>query len=68
MTNKKNTIGCCQGQCYNAQPLLTPGDTGAPASIISNLKSAECQFRLTLPDQCTGSFTEGKLQVIVKAV
>ncbi len=75
MTNKVNTASCGPGSCYNALPLLygygetTNSNLGASMpSIIGNLKSAECQFRLTVPDECTGTFTEGKLQVIVKAV
>jgi len=65
MTNKVNTAGCTPELCYNAKHLLS-GMT--PYSIIGNLKSAECQFKLTLPEHCTGSFTDGKIQVIVKAV
>jgi hypothetical protein len=66
ITNKVNTDGCSPSMCYNAKHLLAGY---APASIIGNLKSAECQFRLTLPLDCTVSeFTEGKIQVIVKAV
>jgi len=65
ITNKVNTDACHTNKCYNARHLLWGL---RDYSIIGNLKSAECQFKLTLPDHCTGSFTDGKLQVIVKAV
>lgn len=71
ITNKVNTAGCTPASCFNAQPVLGSGSTAyTPAfpSIIGNQKSAECQFQLTLPQQCSGSFADGKLQVIVKAV
>ncbi len=67
MTNKVNTASCSPDMCFNALPLLE-GHMMEQQSIIGNLKSAECQFKLTIPDQCTGTFTEGQLQVIVKAV
>lgn len=68
ITNKINTAGCSPTSCYNAKPLLAGGVNGMPYSIIGGEKSAECQFSLTLPQQCTGSFSDGKLQIIVKAV
>jgi len=68
MSNKVNTAACSATSCYAAKPLLAGGVLNMKQSIIGNLQSAECQFRLTIPTECTGSFTQGKLQVIVKAV
>jgi len=68
MENKDNTDGCKPSECFNAQPLVDHCD-GAPAvSIIGNGKSAECQFKLTYPVPCIGSFTDGLIHIIVKAL
>jgi len=65
ITNKDNTMQCGIGSCYNAQP-LTPDIF--KYSIIGNLKSAECQFRLTYPVPCIGNFSQGLIHIIVKAL
>jgi hypothetical protein len=66
MTNKDNTLGCSPMVCYYAQRLVW--SNVMPFSIIGNLKSAECQFRLHYPVPCIGSFTQGLIHIIVKAV
>lgn len=69
MTNKINTQGCSPIKCYNLTPLLgTNGLNGMRYSLLYNGKSAECQFKLTLPTQCTGTFDQGMLQVVVKSI
>jgi hypothetical protein len=68
MENKNNVDGCSPTGCFNAQELVEHCD-GAPAvSIIGNLKSAECQFKLTYPVPCIGNFTQGRIHIIVKAL
>jgi hypothetical protein len=62
-------------QCLGALPLLYEENTMGPfrciapsVSIIKNQASAECQFRLSYPVPCIGSFTEGAFHVIVRAL
>jgi len=64
--NKNNVAGCDQAGCFGALPLLT--NYPNPLSIIGNGKSAECQFRLHYPVPCIGNFSDGLIQIIVKAV
>ena len=51
------------GHCYGATPLL---EEYLP--ILMNQHEAECQFRLTYPIPCVGSFTEGLIHIIVRAI
>jgi len=67
MANKVNTASCGVDSCVNANPLL-PGATAPRYSIVGNMQSAECQFRLHYPVPCIGSFTEGLVHIIVRAV
>jgi hypothetical protein len=66
MTNKDNTLGCSPDVCYYAQRLVW--SNVMPFSIIGNLKSAECQFKLHYPVPCIGTFSMGSIHIIVKAV
>jgi hypothetical protein len=71
MHNKDNTAMCCPGLCVGATPLIMDDQLppGTPAiSVIGNMKTAECQFRLTYPVPCIGDFTEGLIHVIVRAI
>jgi hypothetical protein len=72
ITNKDTGQDCVVGHCLGALPLLEGyAIQGFPAgdySIIKNQGSAECQFRLTYPVPCIGTFTEGAYHVIVRAV
>jgi hypothetical protein len=72
--NKNTKEGChCEisldpndplrGNCYGATPLL---DDFLP--ILMNQHEAECQFRLTYPVPCVGSFTEGLIHIIVRTI
>jgi hypothetical protein len=67
MLNKDNTQPCGSSVCYMAQRLVW-STTPMPFSIIGNLKSAECQFKLQYPVPCIGSFSQGNIHIIVKAV
>ena len=49
--------------CYGATALLTEH-----LPILMNIHEAECQFRLTYPIPCIGSFTEGLIHIIVRAI
>jgi len=49
--------------CYGATPLLMER-----LPILMNIHEAECQFRLTYPIPCIGSFTEGLIHIIVRAI
>jgi len=62
ITNKDNTAVCSPIVCYNALPLIPP------FTIIKNGGTAECQFRLHYPVPCIGSFTDGLIHIIVKAL
>jgi hypothetical protein len=66
MTNKDNTLPCGPMVCYYAQRLVC--SDVMPFSIIGNGKTAECQFKLTYPVPCIGSFTDGLIHIIVKAL
>jgi hypothetical protein len=67
MHNKDNSAGCSSTSCFAATPLAAGG--GMPfAGILHNMHSGEVAFRLTYPVPCIGSFTEGMLHVIVRAI
>jgi len=65
ITNKDTSQGCHYNGCLGARPLLADN---YPVSIIGNMKDAECEFKLTIPNECTGTFTQGKIHVLVRAV
>jgi hypothetical protein len=67
ITNKDNLSPCDPSSCMGALPLLQ-GSPYQYYSIIKNLGTAECQFRLTYPVPCVGNFTQGLIYVIVRAV
>jgi len=71
MHNKDNTASCNPRRCVGARPLVKDDylPPGTPAiSVIGNMKTAECQFRLTYPVPCIGDFTEGLIHIIVRAI
>ncbi len=65
--NKDNSAGCSKTECAGATPLLAEAPNTAP-TILYNMHTAECQFRLTYPVPCVGSFTEGSIYIIVRAI
>jgi len=65
ITNKDNTDTCTRRSCVNANPLVMgSGQT----SVIYNMKTAECQFKLQYPVPCIGDFSQGLIHIIVRAV
>src|SRR3989338_318275 len=64
-TNKNNAAGCTSASCAGAMPLIR--ETAAPTRLL-NQHTAECQFRLTYPVPCVGSFTEGSVYILVRAI
>ena len=64
--NKDNSQSCSTEGCLGLDELLPgfpPWDNDLPP-----LGTAECQFRLTYPVPCVGSFTEGVIYVAVRAI
>ncbi len=49
--------------CYGAKPLLVEY-----LPILINQHEAECQFRLTYPVPCIGSFTDGLIHIILRTI
>lgn len=65
--NKDNSDGCSSSSCAGATSLLQEGPNSNP-TFLYNQHTAECQFRLTYPVPCVGSFTEGSVYIIVRAI
>jgi hypothetical protein len=69
ITNKDPSCGCgfeAGSKCIGLQDIVWGGDTDT--QIIMNMHSDEVEFRLTYPIPCIGSFTQGQIYVIVRAV
>jgi hypothetical protein len=49
--------------CYGAKGVLTEH-----LPVLMNMHKAECSFRLQYPVPCVGSFTEGLIHIIVRAL
>jgi hypothetical protein len=69
ISNKNPSTGCkfeAKNLCIGLQDIVWGGDTDT--QVIENMHSAEEEFRLTYPVPCVGSFTDGSIYVIVRAV
>ena len=65
--NKDTSEECNRFKCLGAESLIETGPLDN-YSIIKNKATAECQFRLTYPVPCIGSFIEGNFHIIVRAL
>lgn len=65
--NKDNSRGVVGHTLMGATP-LAEGGTWPYSGILHNMHSGEVAFRLTYPVPCIGSFTEGMIHVIVRAI
>jgi len=67
ITNPNSKDGCeFGGTCHGAQGVVDPNDMSA--NVIENGETLELEFMLNIPVPCVGNFTEGSVNILMRAV